>query len=353
MTVDDEKSVYVGGIPYDCNEDMIRKAFDPYGQIVAVKIVNDNDIGGKCYGFVTFLNPRSAVDAIIEMNGKKIGGRVVKVNEVKTRGGRPHFNRGNSFRDTERNLDWDRDRNRERDHDHDRDHHRDRHRRSRDREWEWEREYDHPRGYDRSKDRFVDETNDRDQNQDVEREGGEQEWGRKRDQNLGRDLDRDRDREVDRYHNHIRRENDKDKDQQSKSRISSRFSDRQSRELSSNSSDDYQDQVKEQVELSVQNHANLQQEISQIQERLDERERYVLDLQKKSQKLEDALAVAKKISSQKRTQLNKFQRCIQQVNEYTEKLKSSELELQSLVDAIMVEADDVEVAGSVYIYGKA
>ncbi|KAF5186076.1 hypothetical protein FRX31_024337 [Thalictrum thalictroides] len=48
-----------------------------------------------------------------------------------------------------------------------------------------------------------------------------------------------------------------------------------------------------------------------------------------------------------------FQRCIQQVNEYTEKLKSSELELQSLVDTIMVEADDVEVAGSVYIYGKA
>ncbi|PIA65391.1 hypothetical protein AQUCO_00100696v1 [Aquilegia coerulea] len=354
MTVDDENSVYVGGLPYDCNEDIIRKAFDPYGQIVAVKIINDHDIGGKCYGFVTFLNPRSAIDAIYEMNGKKIGGRVVKVNEVKTRGGRPQFNRVDSRRDTDKNLDWDRDRNRERDHDHDRERHHDRNTgRSRDRE----REYERPRGYDRSKNRSVHENHDRDQNLDLEREGSEQEWGRNRDRGFGRDLDLDwdRDREMDTNHDHVRRESDED--QQSKGRISSRFSDRQSRELSSNSCDDYHDQVKEQLEVAVQNRDNLHQEISQIQEKLDEREIYVSDLQMKTQKLEGALAVAKKNSSQKRIQLNKFKRCILQVNDHTKKLKSSELELQSLVDTIMVEADDVEdaegMAGSMYINGKA
>lgn len=34
------------------------------------QIVNDHGIGGKCYGFVTFTNPRSAVDAINDMNGR-------------------------------------------------------------------------------------------------------------------------------------------------------------------------------------------------------------------------------------------------------------------------------------------
>lgn len=34
------------------------------------QIVNDHGVGGKCYGFVTFTNPRSAVDAINDMNGR-------------------------------------------------------------------------------------------------------------------------------------------------------------------------------------------------------------------------------------------------------------------------------------------
>lgn len=35
-----------------------------------VQIVNDRSTRGKCYGFVTFGNPRSAVDAINDMNGR-------------------------------------------------------------------------------------------------------------------------------------------------------------------------------------------------------------------------------------------------------------------------------------------
>lgn len=34
------------------------------------QIVNDRGVGGKCYGFVTFTNPRSAEDAIKDMNGR-------------------------------------------------------------------------------------------------------------------------------------------------------------------------------------------------------------------------------------------------------------------------------------------
>lgn len=34
------------------------------------QIVNERGVGGKCYGFVTFTNPRSAEDAIKDMNGR-------------------------------------------------------------------------------------------------------------------------------------------------------------------------------------------------------------------------------------------------------------------------------------------
>ncbi|WZY80810.1 hypothetical protein YC2023_027194 [Brassica napus] len=53
-----------------------------------LEIVNDQSVRGKCYGFVTFSNRRSAYDAIQEwMEKYSIGGRVVRVNEVTTRFG--------------------------------------------------------------------------------------------------------------------------------------------------------------------------------------------------------------------------------------------------------------------------
>lgn len=35
-----------------------------------IQIINDRSIGGKCYAFVTFTNPRSAMHAINEMDGQ-------------------------------------------------------------------------------------------------------------------------------------------------------------------------------------------------------------------------------------------------------------------------------------------
>lgn len=34
------------------------------------QLINDRGVGGKCYGFVTYTNPRSAVDAISDMDGR-------------------------------------------------------------------------------------------------------------------------------------------------------------------------------------------------------------------------------------------------------------------------------------------
>lgn len=39
MTIDDESSVYVGGLPYNATEDSLRRVFDVYGAVVAVKVL--------------------------------------------------------------------------------------------------------------------------------------------------------------------------------------------------------------------------------------------------------------------------------------------------------------------------
>ncbi|KAK6941590.1 RNA recognition motif domain [Dillenia turbinata] len=162
MTIDDEKSVYAGGLPYDATGEKIRDAFQFYGSVVAVKVpsrnpnfsssfhfdfnftllrlmvINDHRVGEKCYWFVTCRNLRSAYIAIREMNGKTIGGRVVKVNEVNIRGG-TWKTKSRSRKGTDR----ERARDRERDYDRDRDRHQDHVRdNSWDRDQESNREYE-------------------------------------------------------------------------------------------------------------------------------------------------------------------------------------------------------------------
>lgn len=388
MTIDDEKSIYVGGLPYDATEETLRKAFVLYGAVVAVKVINDRGIGGKCYGFVTFRNPRSAVQAISDMDGRTIEGRVVKVNEVKTRGGRSNFNR-ESFRPyTERGMDFDRGRNRERDYDHVKDRYRNRTsgrsrdrdgnrsrehdgdwsrehdgERSRERDWSrdrdggrslerdgvrsLERDQDRERGYGRTRDhdqtsvRFLDR--DRDQHRGLEDK--EQEHSRNHDQDeRDHDMDLDRAREITRTNDYYDKTGDSDEDQLSKKQNGSGFNDHRSREFSSDSSD-YHDQVKEQLECSIQRHKELQKEISVMEEKVEDKQQLVMDLQKKSQKLEDALTIVKKLSSNRQVQLTKLHKSFLQVKDYGQRLKSCEQELQSLVDTTMVEVDFGEAAG--------
>lgn len=79
-----ENSIYVGGLAYDSKEEVVKKAFVEYGDVVSVKIVCDRGSGGsRGFGFVTFKNSRAAVNAIREMNGNQIAGRTVRVNEVR------------------------------------------------------------------------------------------------------------------------------------------------------------------------------------------------------------------------------------------------------------------------------
>ncbi|KAL5572736.1 hypothetical protein UlMin_022333 [Ulmus minor] len=350
MTIDDESSVYVGGISDDTTEISLRRVFSSYGSIVAVKI-NDRGMRANCYGFVTFTNPRSAIDAINAMDGRTIDGKVVRVNGVRSRpirGGRSSFGR-DSFRwNIENGRGRDRGRYQEQDQERDYDYDRERDRsgdRSREREFSQDYDLERETGYEHLSDhgRAVNSYLDRDRDRKRDLEDREREHSRNHYQGRERDYDTDtnRDKEIDRTngdHECVER----DMDQGSRKGNGSTF-DRHCRETLSNLNEDHGNQVKEQLGRSTQMLEELKKEIFNMEEKIKDKGKHVLGLQQKCKKLEDALIKAKKNSSHHKMQLTKLSKCFMQVRDYSEKLQSSEKEFQSLVDMTMSEilGDDV------------
>ncbi|KAH6806630.1 hypothetical protein C2S53_015734 [Perilla frutescens var. hirtella] len=332
MTVDDISSIYVGGLPYDITEEGLRRVFYVYGAVIAVKIINDRTVGGKCYGFVTFANPRSAMQAIREMDGKTIHGRVVKVNDVRTRGGKPHFNR-DPRHDLDRSIDDDRGRDRGRDDGYDRHRHQEGHRdRSQDHEENRERGHDRTRGHDRVRDRYVDEERLRDYSRHVD--DIEQEHERKRE----RDWERDDEKNIKQQRNTIHhRSGDKENEQQLHYMKRSRFDDHGSRELSLDSFNDDLDQRENQLADSNLKLEELRKEMSQMEELVTEKQEEVSKLQERYEKMEDSVIAAKKLTSRRHIQLTKLHNCYLQMRECHERFKKSEQDLQWLVDSTAIE----------------
>ncbi|CAO2037630.1 unnamed protein product [Urochloa humidicola] len=329
MAVDEVTSVYVGGLPYEANEEMLRDAFGYYGTIVSVKVINDHTVKGKCYGFVTFTHPKAAESAIAGMDGKKIGNRIVKVNEVRTRGPRD-FGRDGFRRDPRRygrDPYWDR-RDRERSYDRERDPYHDRDS-DRSREHDRDRDYDHG-GFNREIDYPMD-----------------------RDHEVYERRPRDHDRAVE-MHN-MDSDNDRDKEHGSRKRIS-RPKGRDSRDLSS-SSDGLQNDGKNPLDKTIQMREDLENEVNQMKDKIAAKDQHIADLQKKAQKLEDELVAARKVSSERQLAVTDLYKHFLQLQDYNDRVKTAEQKLQSLVDAAMVELDMAEDAttrdGSMYENGVA
>jgi len=82
-------NIYVGNLSYDATEDDLKQAFEAYGQVDNVTILQDRYTGrSRGFGFVEMANDDEAKTAISELNEKEIKGRPVKVNEAKPRADR-------------------------------------------------------------------------------------------------------------------------------------------------------------------------------------------------------------------------------------------------------------------------
>lgn len=138
-----------------------------------------------------------------------VNGRIVKVNDVKTRGsGRPNLNHDNFRQDLDRSIGRDRDRGRGRGDNYIRHHQSEGHReRSQDYDLNRERGHERTRGHDRTRDHYVDKERLREYSRhvdDVEVENGrkrKREWGRdseknnEQQRNTPRRINGDRDKE--------------------------------------------------------------------------------------------------------------------------------------------------------------
>lgn len=91
-------NIYVGNLSWGLSEDDLRDAFESYGEVDSVKIIQDKMTGrSRGFGFVEMTDDNEAKTAIAELNGKELDGRAIKVNEARPkrddRGGRGGFGR--------------------------------------------------------------------------------------------------------------------------------------------------------------------------------------------------------------------------------------------------------------------
>jgi cold-inducible RNA-binding protein len=80
------KKMYVGNLSYTANEDELRRIFEEFGNVVSAQVIMDRETGrSKGFAFVEMSSDQEAQAAISALDGKEIGGRVLKVNEARPR----------------------------------------------------------------------------------------------------------------------------------------------------------------------------------------------------------------------------------------------------------------------------
>ncbi|EEF31861.1 small RNA-binding protein 11, chloroplastic [Ricinus communis] len=78
--------LFVGGLSFYTTDKGLTEAFSQYGQVVEATIVSDRVLDrSKGFGFVTFASEDEAHNALSEMNGKTLNGRVIYVDYAKPR----------------------------------------------------------------------------------------------------------------------------------------------------------------------------------------------------------------------------------------------------------------------------
>jgi RNA recognition motif-containing protein len=78
--------LYAGNLSFDTGENDLRKAFENYGTVTDVTILTDSVTGrSRGFGFVTMSTSGEASAAINGLNGHRLAGRNLTVNEARPR----------------------------------------------------------------------------------------------------------------------------------------------------------------------------------------------------------------------------------------------------------------------------
>jgi len=83
-------NIYVGNLSYSTTQDDLRQAFEAFGAVESVNIIQDRETGrSKGFGFVVMTDKAQGEAAIVALNDKDICGRKIKANEARPRTDRP------------------------------------------------------------------------------------------------------------------------------------------------------------------------------------------------------------------------------------------------------------------------
>jgi RNA recognition motif-containing protein len=78
--------LFVGGLSWDTTTEDLSNAFSKFGAIVDATVILDRTTGrSRGFGFVTFEKPPDANEAVKNMNGAELDGRILKVNLAESR----------------------------------------------------------------------------------------------------------------------------------------------------------------------------------------------------------------------------------------------------------------------------
>ena len=78
------KDIFVGNLDYETSEDELRQLFAAYGPVNRVSIVTERYSGQpRGIAFVEMVSAEDADKAITELNGTRLHGRRVDVNEAR------------------------------------------------------------------------------------------------------------------------------------------------------------------------------------------------------------------------------------------------------------------------------
>jgi RNA recognition motif-containing protein len=82
--------LYVGNLSFNTSNQDLNTIFGEIGTVESTNIIEDRDTGrSRGFGFVEMSSKEEGQKAILELNGKEVDGRELKVNEAK-----PQENRG-------------------------------------------------------------------------------------------------------------------------------------------------------------------------------------------------------------------------------------------------------------------
>lgn len=89
------KKLYVGNLPYTCDDSQLQDAFASFGAVSSAKVITDRETGrSKGFGFVEMDNDNDAMTAIEKLNGSDLGGRQINVSEARPQAPREGGGRG-------------------------------------------------------------------------------------------------------------------------------------------------------------------------------------------------------------------------------------------------------------------